>query len=115
MASTGWGCSVEELKELGRGKARLPQDRRERAALHHAVLRDDRNTALLVAVDRVAALGPHVGEAGRLQRPDDLAYRNIGKRRAHAAGSRKEVTSGVAVTCPAGSSTSSRYTSTASA
>ncbi len=29
--------SVEELEELGRGQARLPQDRRQRAALHDAV------------------------------------------------------------------------------
>src|ERR1700733_11497440 len=68
-----------------------------------------------VAIDRVAALGPDIREADRLQRPDDLAYREVSKRRAHAAGSRKEVTRGVAVTCPAGSSTSSRYSSTASA
>src|SRR5262249_45341279 len=42
-------------------------------------------------------------------------YREVGERGAHAAGSLNEATSGVAVTCPAGSSTSSRYSSTASA
>jgi hypothetical protein len=62
------------------------------------VLRDDRHPAIRVALNSVAALGPHVREANRLQRPDDLAQRKVIKSRAHAAGSWKEVTSGVAVT-----------------
>ena len=37
VAMAGAG-SVEELQELGRGQARLPQDRRERAALYRAML-----------------------------------------------------------------------------
>src|SRR5215510_2138603 len=99
---------IEELEEFGRSQARLPQDRRQRAALHDAVLRDDGHPPLLVSVHRVAALGPHIGEADRLQRPGDLPYGQVRKRGTHAAGRWNEVTSDVAVMCPAGSSTSSR-------
>jgi len=55
--------SVEELEELGRGQARPSQDRRQRAALHDAVLRDDGHAPLPVPVHSMTALGPHMGEA----------------------------------------------------
>jgi hypothetical protein len=54
--------SVEELKELGRGQARLPQDRRQSAALHDAVQRDDGHAPLAVPVYRMTALSPHIAE-----------------------------------------------------
>lgn len=65
---------------------------------------------------RRVALGPLVGEADGLQSACDLADRQVRQGWAHAApGSWKEVTRGVLVTNRAGSSTSSGYSSTASA
>jgi len=55
--------SVEELEKLVSGQARLSQDRRQRAALHYAVPRDDGHAPLPVPVHRMTALGPHMGEA----------------------------------------------------
>ena len=55
--------SVEELEKLVGGQARLSQDRRQRAALHYAVPRDDGHAPLPVPVHRMTALGPHMGEA----------------------------------------------------
>jgi hypothetical protein len=62
-AALHFAGSVEEFKELGRGQARLPQDRRQRAALHDAVQRDDGHAPLPVPVHRMTALGPHIDEA----------------------------------------------------
>src|SRR5215831_825806 len=71
---------------------------------------------LLVPVYGVAALGSHARERDRLQRAGYLPHWQVGKGRAHAApDSRNEVTNGVSVMYLAGSSTSSKYNSTASA
>ena len=68
---------IEELQELGGCKTRLAQDGSQRAALHDAVLRDDDHAPVLISVHRVAPLGPHIREADRVQRADDLAYRQV--------------------------------------
>jgi hypothetical protein len=54
---------AEELKELVRRQARLPQDRGQGAALHDAMLRDNGYPALLVPIHRMAALGTHINES----------------------------------------------------
>lgn len=99
---------VKELEELLGGQACLTQDGGQGAALDRPVLRDYDNPAMIVPVDLMAAFGPDVGEAHCFQSADDFPYRQVRERWAHAAGSLNVVTSGVAVRCPAGSSTSSR-------
>src|ERR1022692_2924323 len=80
------------------------------------MLRDHHDPPVGAAVDGMAPLGAHLGEPGGFQRTGHLADRQVRQSRAHAApGSRNEVTRGVLVTCRAGSSTSSRYSPTASA
>src|SRR5579863_3458246 len=69
---------VEELQELGGCQACLPQDRRQRAPLHDAMLWDDGHPPVLIPVYRVAPLGPHIRKADRLQRTDDLPHRQVG-------------------------------------
>jgi hypothetical protein len=64
QAAPGRGTdSIEELEKLVSGQGRLSQDRCQRAAFHHAVLRDDGHAAIRVPVHRMTALGPHMGEA----------------------------------------------------
>lgn len=94
---------VEELEELGRGQACLAQDRGQGPALDRAVLGNHGHPP-----DGVASLDPHALEARGPQGARDIADRKVRQRRAHAAGSANEVTSGVLETYRAGSSTSSR-------
>jgi len=65
---------IEKLQELCWCQTCLSQDGSQRDALDHAVLQDDHHPSILVPLHCVAPLGPHVGEADRLQRTDNLAH-----------------------------------------
>ena len=65
------------------------------AALDRAVLGNHGHPPVGVAVDGVASLDPHALEARGPQGARDVADRKVRQRRAHAAGSANEVTSGV--------------------
>src|SRR5450759_2747075 len=108
--------SVQQFQEFRGGQVCLPEDGTKGAALDGAMLRNHDDPPIGTAVNGVAAFSPQVGESDGLQGPRDLANRQVRQGWAHAApGSWNEVTRGVLVTNRAGSSTSSRYSSTASA
>jgi hypothetical protein len=86
----------------------LPQDRGQGPALDRAVLGNHGHPPVGVAAGGVASPGPRALEARGPQGARDIADRQVRQRRAHAAGSANEVTSGVLETYRSGSSTSSR-------